>query len=434
MKTDFEQPKKLSRKELMDSCCQQVASKISKKEISSWTNSDYVQLSSFIKKKTKIHLNENTLKRIFGKLKTPEDYAPQKATLDALAQFLDYRDWYEFEFSQKSQLLPAHTKSVTAETNPTGTKISANKWLIFIITIFIVGATSALLYKGDFSLGPTTASLLCINPEGTTPHSALFTVKSPSDIDFDDNNLIIDFADHRKKRVVYSDSIMSHYYEIPGRFFPKLLLNNKVIDTASVYAKTNGWVAVAEIWNDTLRVFPVSNQIALTNALAYVGVNEVYNAGIDTNKTFLVNFCNVKPSNVSGDNFQLTTTVITSVNRPGVRCSQLDVTIFGEKDTHFLNLIKPECVSWSSYKFSEKFKNGDKSDLRSLGIDLTDGGELKLTITDKKVVLGVNGKIILRTAYQKAIGKVMGLKIAFAGIGTFSNLKLTDLKTGAGFE
>ncbi|WP_165501368.1 hypothetical protein [Pedobacter psychrodurus] len=44
-----------------------------------------------------------------------------------------------------------------------------------------------------------------------------------------------------------------------------------------------------------------------------------------------------------------------------------------------------------------------------------------------------NNKEIFKTQYNKAIGKLMGFKIAFAGIASFKNFSLVDLKTGEKF-
>lgn len=81
----------------LDICCKKVAVKVGKKDISEWKNSDFIKLSELLHDQTKVTLSDHTLKRIFGKLKTSTRYFPQKATRDALAQFIGYRDWHEFE-------------------------------------------------------------------------------------------------------------------------------------------------------------------------------------------------------------------------------------------------------------------------------------------------------------------------------------------------
>ncbi|HTL09466.1 MAG TPA: hypothetical protein VL307_14445, partial [Chitinophagaceae bacterium] len=77
----------------LEICCRLVAEKFGKLPISSWTNSDYLRLSGKLLRQTSVTLSASTLKRIFGKLKTPERYYPQKATRDALAVYAGYKSW-----------------------------------------------------------------------------------------------------------------------------------------------------------------------------------------------------------------------------------------------------------------------------------------------------------------------------------------------------
>ena len=60
-----------------------------------WTNSDFELLSDKIFEKTTVRLSISTLKRIWGKVKN--DNSPTAATLNALANFLDYASWRDFE-------------------------------------------------------------------------------------------------------------------------------------------------------------------------------------------------------------------------------------------------------------------------------------------------------------------------------------------------
>jgi alpha-galactosidase len=77
----------------LDGCCKRIIEKMGDKPITDWRVSDYNTLSSLLGQQTKVYLSENTLKRIFGRLKTSQRYYPQIATRNALAQFIGYRDW-----------------------------------------------------------------------------------------------------------------------------------------------------------------------------------------------------------------------------------------------------------------------------------------------------------------------------------------------------
>lgn len=417
----------------LDICCQKVAEQIGEKPISDWTNNDYVRLSGLLSRKTSIHLSESTLKRIFGKSKTSTRYYPQKATRDALAKFIGYRDWYEFEF--KNPIIDVKTglvQKAPAKTPETHKQESNKKMLYFIAFIVLVTFIAiVLLRKPDTGtdLFAQNVKLKCINPEGLTPHSAIFKLDAAGPLPDSSSNFSVDFGDGKIKRVNLSDSLFNHYYEIPGRYYPVLLYKKRPIDTGYVYLQSKTWSAITSVMQDTTRVYPVLVKDLGLRTPITVSAREVYSAGVDTNRTFFVHFSHVRPTNINGDNFELTVHVASSENRAGVRCSQADLFIYGEKDKHVFGIIKPECVAWAHYQFSEDVKDGAKYDLRALGHDLSTGADLKLRIENKQVKLYINSKEAFKTQYNKSIGKIMGVKLTIAGIGYFENLHISDLKT-----
>ncbi|WP_316826351.1 hypothetical protein [Pedobacter miscanthi] len=416
----------------LDICCKKVADQVGEKSISEWKNSDYIKLSGLLYRKTKVHLSENTLKRVFGKLKKPTRYYPQKATRDALAQFIGFRDWYEFELlhplTEKADLTATPVK---VDSKPKETSNKKKNYIYFALSVIImtvIGICFFINHKDEV----INVKLTCLNPEGKSPHSAIFKLKVNGKLTDDRANFTVDFADNKPKRSNFSDTIVNHYYETPGRYFPILYYKNTIIDTAYVYLKSKGWDIIATMQHDTTRVYPILRKH--TNTLdSHVTTSALLDAGIDTSKTFFVSFANVKPTHISADNFEFYADITTSAERPGVRCSQVDIVVFGENDSHYLSIIKPECTAWVSYKFSEIAKSGAKDDLRKFGDDLTGGGRVKLRIENQHVIVFIDNKEIFKTKYHTPIGKLMGFKIVFAGIGSFKNFNLSDLKTGEKF-
>jgi len=430
-----EQPENSLSFQQLDICCKKVAEKVGDKPVADWTNSDYVKLSGLLLHKTRVHLSENTLKRIFGKQKTSGYYYPQKATRDALAQFIGYRDYYEFELVNPV----AGNKNVLTDvaiTAPETVKPKTNnkRWLylpLLIIGIAIVFFVVKNIGKGNIEVKNVT--LHCLNPIGQTPHSAFFKLDVKGTLPDSASNFFIDFGDGKLKKASFRDTLLSHYYEVPGRYYPILYYKNRSIDTAYVYLQTKGWTATAALWKDTSRVYPVLNPGIAQSKMLYVSALEVFKAGIDTNRTFFIHYNNIKPTGINGDNFELSVNITGSADRPGVRCAQADITIFGESDQHYLGIIKPECATWNLYQFSENHKDGIKDDLRALGYDLSKGADVKLRVENKRVKVYINSKEVFQTKYNHPIGTIMGVEVYFSGIGHFENLTITDLKTGEKF-
>lgn len=425
----------------LEVCCRLVGEKFGNPTISSWTNRDYIKLSSILSRETEVQISPSTLKRIFGKLKTPERYFPQKATRDALARFSGFKDW---ETLVRNHPKATVTEEVQVTKEENGINIAVPKPAPSKKTrkvYLIIGAMAAILFTWKFILQAEHAPvrldgirLVCSNPEGENPHSANFHFELPKDFGGDLSNFTVDFGDARREKKIIPGKLVTHFYEIPGRYYAVLKYGGQPLDTVSLYLKTYGWTATATMEKDTTRVYPINSNWLFKKTSLQVDALNVLRSGVDTTRTFFVHFVNSKPLDINGDNFELETNVVTSQLRPGVRCSQVVIEAFGEKSEHSVMLIKPGCVSWAYLRFSEIHKNGETEDLSTLGADLTQGGTVALRVENKKVSLFINHKLTFNIDYTVPLKKLYGLKVSFSGIGTINYLRLKDLTTGKIFN
>lgn len=429
----------------LEICCRLVGEKFGNPAVSTWTNGDYIKLSSILSRQTSVQISPSTLKRIFGKLKTSERYYPQKATRDALANYAGYTDWENFEQKHprplKQQEFKVGETEQSSENIETITKVIRHekKWPWFVLMLIGIAAAVAAIWQFSISKKPLLTNvknvkLICSNPEGENPHSATFRIQLPKLFSGDTSDFTIDFGDGRRERKVNPGFVFTHFYEVPGRYYAVLKYNNRPLDTVPVYLKTNGWTATAIMEHDTTRVYPVNSENLFKDGKLQVTTNELFRAGVDTNRTFFVHFANTLPLNISGDDFELTTNVTTSQLRPGVRCSQVNVEIYGERARHGAVLIKPGCVSWAYLRFSEAYKGGETEDLSSIGANLTRGGIVRLQVINKNVKLFVNDKLVYEVAYVFSLEKIYGVRIVFSGVGSVNGFMLRDIKTRETFD
>ncbi|MNI39978.1 hypothetical protein D3C73_941770 [compost metagenome] len=143
----------------------------------------------------------------------------------------------------------------------------------------------------------------------------------------------------------------------------------------------------------------------------------------------MVGFSNIKPSGISGDNFSFKCRVFAEQSRPGTQCVETTIIILGEKHRHLLTLNRRNCVAFSQYKFSEKRVVGSEQFLGSLAFDPVNGGDIEIRVVNKRASVILNGRKSLDVSYQQSIGKVMGIKILFSGIGKAISPTLADLST-----
>lgn len=436
----------------LELCCRLVAERLGDVAFTGWTNGDYIRLSSILSHQTGTQISPNTLKRIFGKLKTPERYYPQKATRDALARYAGFTDWDSF---QRQHPPPAIIEDPVAPVTPSlqaavppvevqahssavqGKPRGNRTWWLVAPMLLILAIAAWWLWPAKKTLTvlpPGAAELICDNPEGENPHSAVFRLTLPHDFKGNPDSFYVHFGDSRKPKRIQPGVLLSHYYEVPGRYNARLQYYDRDVDTAFVYLRTHGWTATASVERDTMRVYPITSGSLFHDKAMGVDTRQVLQAGVDTNKTFYIEFVNTRPSTIDADNVELTARVTTSAPRAGVRCSQVRAQVYGERGQLGWFVMKPGCSNWIKLQFSEIQKDGEQEDLRALEADLTQGGIIRMRVVDKQVSLWINDREVYHIQYQQPIGKIYGVNISFAGIGTVHDLQLKDLRTGEVFR
>ncbi|GAB4029585.1 hypothetical protein [Spirosoma jeollabukense] len=447
MITENGQPGKAEVFALLDSSCRRVSETYGKPDWDTWTNSDYVSLSHILFKQTRVRISPNTLKRIFGKIKTDSRYYPQKATRDALATYIGHPDWDHFvkvqewttrhagripdefrpEEAQPPLITPVNSSVLTL-----GGRTKRNRRLPLLIGGAIL-LTIVILLIQQRSTGRKSTQLICRNPLGENPHSAVFQLKHPGS-KVETGTYSILFGDGKREHLNATDSIATHYYERPGRYFAILQRDGVNIDTSTVYLQTKGWTVTANMMHDTSRVYPIEVEHLFTKGRRSVSAPEAARAGIDTNRTFFMEFINSHPTQIDGDNFELTTRIKTSLDRAGVRCSQVGITVWGESSQHMFEVMRPGCAHWILIQNSDIQKSGQRDDLSFMGADLRSGGTLTLRVVDKQAVIFINNRQVYKTRYTQPLHKIYGVKIRFAGVGTVDSFSLNDLKTRSIFD
>jgi hypothetical protein len=447
MITENGQPGKAEVFAILDISCRRVSETYGKPDWDTWTNSDYVSLSHILFRQTRVRISPNTLKRIFGKIKTDSRYYPQKATRDALAVYIGHPDWDHFVKMQewaarhteripdgfiREENLPHPSTPADSPTLSSRKNTKRNRRLPLLFGCAILLAIIILVVQ-QRSAPSESAQLICRNPLGENPHSAVFQLKHPGS-KAESGTYSILFGDGKRERLNANDSLATHYYERPGRYFAILQRDGVNIDTSTVYLRTKSWTVTANMMHDTSRVYPIEVADLFTKRRRSVSAPEAARAGVDTNRTFFMEFINSHPTRIDGDNFELTTHIKTSPDRAGVRCSQVGITVWGESSQHMFEVMRPGCAHWILIQNSDIQKSGLRDDLSFMGADLRLGGTLTLKVIDKQAVIFINNRQVYKTSYTQPLHKIYGVKIRFAGVGTVDSFSLKDLKTGSMFD
>ncbi|ARS40323.1 hypothetical protein CA265_11920 [Sphingobacteriaceae bacterium GW460-11-11-14-LB5] len=414
-------------------CSELISAKLGKPVMSSWVNADYIKLSALLLEETRVNISKNTLKRMFGKVKTEDSYTPQKASLDALASFVGYSDWEDFFLDHKS--IAEDFESVTDQPvqiskDKKSWPLKLKKYLLGIAVVLSMYFVGSLFFARGMESRLKRVSLTCVNPDGEEVHSAVFKLKIPERL-MDTASFTINFGDQTMDILSTDKKQIVHYYGIAGIYHAVLSYKGKPIDTTTVYVKTNHWIA--RFTQATTSKNSKIKDIKSEQNLLHIEESKIKDIGIDTIQPFYLTFQNIKRTGISGDNFELKARVFTSRIFPGVNCSEILFTVYGDSARHDLLILKPGCTAWAYACFSETRSDGSKYDLSSLGRDLRSGGDIRLLVRHKSVKFFLNGKQLFTTDYKKTIGNVCGLNFTFGGIGELRDISLRDLNTGETF-
>lgn len=91
----------LSEKDFINRCKFLIEEKLNWEKSNNWKQRDYEYLNDLIFEETNVDLSISTLKRFWDE---KNKSLPRPTTLDPLAKFINYSNWYEFKKDQTEYL------------------------------------------------------------------------------------------------------------------------------------------------------------------------------------------------------------------------------------------------------------------------------------------------------------------------------------------
>lgn len=373
-----------------------------------WKNRDFEDLSHAIHLKTKVLISVATLKRLFGKVKTGDDYSPQQNTLDALISYTEFDPSESKNKGDNRRLI----------------------WVIVgvIILMFTVAALTLFFVAQPFVNKSTPdklkGKLSLIKTEGTCPTTAYFDLDLPQTKE----PIFVSFGDVSPNINVNERQIISHFYAYPGQFEAQLQTERQVIARSNkILVPTNGWQSFAYYFdkNNRERYYPIPLDKGINEGVFHVTPRTIASLGIDTTKIVSVRLDNYQKTDIIGDSFDYIARLKSSSFWPAIRCYSIFITIEGAKGKIQFKFVNKGCSTYGSYKLSEISKNGLDSDLSKFVVERNEWLDIEISNKNKKVYVVVNNQEVFVDKYQKSIGNLIGTTIEFHGSGYVDNIKLS---------
>ena len=386
-----------------------------------WQQRDFENVSIQIEEKTGINLSVSTLKRL---CRNQFQNIPQKNTLNALAQFLGYKDWYDYKVSNTVKDEKVTEKPLVRK------KLKLNKKLIYIpITIVVILAVLLLIKITKPAQSYAEAKFSSRkNVSAGVPNTVIFDYDI-SMYDFDSAFIQQSWDIRRRAKIEKNEMHSTSIYYYPGFHRAKLLINDQLVKEIPVFITTDNWLKL--IQNPDNDLIPVYvNENCESDGQMYIAPEIVASHNIDFSEhNHSTSFYYVN-DNFSGDsdNFRLKTRIKNNVNEGALVCQGCEISVYGENGRHFIQVCDPGCIASLLLKFGSRYISGSNNDLSSFGCDMNLWNEVELKIENKLVSVLLNGNEIYKTAYENSNGAIKGISYSFAGSGAIDYVQLFDQK------
>jgi hypothetical protein len=422
-----------------------------------WNNADFEALSDRISAKTEVRLSMSTLKRIWGKVRY--ESSPTAATLNALAVFLDCRDWRDFKKKNATAALAGATgvgvgvgaataaaaaRGATSASTMTGAAarkrpMSGLRWLGLmtgaIASVWLLyGMVRVLTAASPGAADPSPAVPGVANPSrvrvvfkshATTedlPNSVVFDYDA-SGFQSDDVYIQQNWDTARRDKVSGNGKQHTSIYYYPGYFAAKLVVNGSIVAESPVFIQTKGWKGILGT-----KPFPVYLSERDIRKQGYLGVTgsllqQKLGSAI-FNDTWMT-FTNVRTfDGVKGDDFALETTLRNTSSVESSLCRKVTIKILGTDGAIVIPLSTKGCIADLNLLTGGRWISGKDTDLSAFGCDFTQFQHLYCQTHAGRLLIRINDVVALDVAETRSIGEVIGLRLEFEGAGEIKDVTL----------
>jgi hypothetical protein len=409
------QAKQLSDHELVKICMAMLCEKAGFPDTSALVQRDLQTLTDAIETQTGVLISLSTIKRL---LNGQFSRLPQIATLNALAQYLDYPNWQAFRIAQR----PAAAKP--APKTRRFRILAATALLLTTLALLAVKLvhhpTLAHLDKAQFSATKVTGNDL--------PNSVIFHYNI-DDVTADSFFIQQSWDRNRRVRIYKKNYTLTDIYYEPGYHTAKLFANDTIIRTVDVSIPTDRWVFYVKEEPFKGHVVYVNPAHPTLNGALQLTPEDLTAQNIDIPKynAFIQVYF---PSHIqySSDDFTLHCRVrVKNINN--ANCPFLITEIYCQRHfMYFQNRLKG-CTSETIAQFGDNFLNGKTHDLSGLGADITSWKPLTLTVKDRRATVTIDGLPAYSTTYRSSSGMITGLGFIANGLCAVDSV---DLRSGNG--
>ena len=367
-----------------------------------------------IEEKSGILISLSTAKRL---LNGQFSRLPQIATLNAIANYLGYASWQNFQQQERSLAKKSPGPSAARSNKRSVTSLPLKKRKIILVAASVIGAFVLIAFvsrsvarSGNFGAASFSAQKTTRN---NLPNTVVFHY-NVDDVHADSFFIQQSWDKNRRVRVSKNQYTLTDIYYEPGYHTAKLIADEKVIKTFDISIPTDKWFFYAKenfssIPEYVKKTINENQTIALTRADL-----ESSHIDIDRDKKYIYTYFPSKLE-VNSDDFILEA----RLRRTDVKnnfCPEIMLEIFCQKNFMYFKTMPPGCSSELMAQFGENFLSGKKTDLSSLSGNVNDWQDYKLEVKNRHVRIFINSKEVFKTSYASPSGLITGLGFISNGL------------------
>jgi hypothetical protein len=381
------------------------------------TQRDFEHISEQLRKKSGIIISGITLKRLshgeFSRL-------PQIATLNAIANYFDFKTWQDYKSSVLQKEHPVKTtRIVPVKKNQLNL---STKLAILVLLPVVLLAFYLLPGRGGNNNFDKAIFSAHKNTSNDIPNTVVFTY----DIDQvkADSFFIQQSWDvNRKVRIYKNKHTLTDIYYEPGYHIAKLIANDSIIKAVPVSIPTDKWFFCANE-NKVKYLTEYIKTEGTHNGMLTVTAEDLAKNKIEISKekAYVYSYFPSKLE-INSENFTLKTRVRMKAVRNNF-CPFLTIEVFCERYMMMIKSTPKGCASEAQLRFGEIAFSGKETDLESIAYDVTQWTDVELRVRNKYASVLINGKLCFSVNYQKATKLVSGLTFLSNGLCEIDHVEL----------
>ena len=410
-------------------CLDLIAEKANNGPVSKWTDGDYIELSDAIESETRVLISRNTLKRLYSKMKTSEEYKPQKETKNALACYAGYQNWVKLK---EMVALPAEFEQAgmpPSVVSGFGNEIAENlrlkvsliqsnlkKWSLWFggsgLVLFV-----ALLFwflknqRKEVYVIENQVAFQILNPLDTVPYSLKLRYRLPKLAD--DSFAIKNF------HLSIQDSVYNQPEILPGYDWLVLSHKGQAITSRAFHSISRKWMAFyQEKGKGTLKNIP--DEYFQNGGLATPNSKFFINQNLDSNK-FLFHLRHAKNFKLDADNMVFETRIYPNVGE--LDCKGLTTKLIGSAAQIEGAFFRKFCENHDFIFLPDHYYFGNRNDLSRIDLVAEQWNTLRIEVKNKTAFFFVNSTLVFKGHYSRPAGELKAIHLTFQGFCKFDYIR-----------